>query len=312
MRTLDAAILFVLIVLLGFTSYFFMKNLPFETFRTEEYSSYVSNISSNSMLFASAQFYPNMRFSKKEISYQIEDFCDSKKEGEIQEAFSLLEEKTSLRFYPVQNNPEIEIACSEQAPQEEITNNQFYIAGEGGPTEARNLSTGYLIMKGKVSLFKDEKCKETKLALHEILHVLGFDHNNNPKSIMYPITNCDQTIDQSIIDDINKLYLQESFPDLAILRVEANKSFYGASFKVAVINLGFVDAKESKIEIYAGSNKIANYSLGTLQPGMTSTLEVQNLRAAKSAKSLKFFTSYAKADELSLNNNQAEIFPIQN
>ena len=163
-------------------------------------------------------------------------------------------------------------------------------------------------MKGKVSLYKNERCKETKLALHEILHVLGFDHNNNPKSIMYPVTGCDQTLDLYIINEINRLYSQDSLPDLAILKVDANKTYYGASFKISVINLGYVDAKETRVEIFAGQSRVANYSLGILLPGMTSTLEVKNLKIPKSTSSLKFYTTYNDSKELHLDNNLAEIF----
>ena len=129
---------------------------------------------------------------------------------------------------------------------------------------------------------------------------------------MYPVTNCDQQIDQYIIDEINKLYAPESLPDMAILKINASRSFYGASFKISVINIGYVEAKDSQIEVFSGSAKIANYSLGNMQPGMISTLEVQNLKIKKSENSIKFFASYAEgSQEISYENNAAEIFLLE-
>lgn len=310
MKTLDLAVLFVLFVLLGIGIYFFWSNTSGDQ-SVKSYSQFVMNVSENA-LFQSSQFYLNMRFAKREISYRIEEVCGNRKNREIQEAFSLIAEKTRISFYPVSNNAEIDIICSDEAPQEDISDKQFYIAGEGGPTEARNLTTGYLILKGKVSLFKDEKCDEPKLAVHEILHVLGFDHNNNPKSVMYPVTHCDQSLDEYISNEINRLYAQDTLPDLTILKINATRSSYGVSFKISVINAGFKEAINSKIELFSGINRIANYSFGVMQPGMINTLEVKNLRTKKSDNSVKFLVLYGdNGEELSYDNNLAELFLLE-
>jgi len=314
MKTLDLAMLFVLCFLLAAGIYFFWSNFNSGTLYTKQYSQFIGNISEE-VLFESSQFYPRMRFPKKEISYYIEPECGWKKIQEVERAFEIIKEETVLSFYHAQpnaENAEISVICSEISPEEELTDSRFFIAGEGGPTEARNLTNGYLIIKGKVSLFKDEKCDNPKLALHELLHVLGFDHNNNPKSVMYPITRCDQEFDSYIAEEINLLYSEESLPNLAILQINASRSFQGVSFKISIINIGYIEAKDSQIEVFAGINKVANYTLGDMQPGMISTLEVQNLRIKKSEDSIKFFASYRDGgEELSYQDNSAEIFLLQ-
>ena len=47
------------------------------------------------------QFYDNLRFSDKEISYKIYDECTLKKKQDAEDAFDILSEKTILNFYPV-------------------------------------------------------------------------------------------------------------------------------------------------------------------------------------------------------------------
>ncbi len=310
MKVLDFLVLFFLLFLVCIGVYFFWFNL---NFKNESYTPYIGNLSSVPVSFTSAQFYPNMRFPDKEISYEIEPACNMQKRREINEAFTLLSEKTILRFHLLESNAQIEIICSEIAPEEKQNEEEgtesYFIAGEGGPTAAINLSNGYyLILSGKASFFRTEECNETKLALHEILHILGFDHSGNPKSIMYPITRCDQSLDNYIIDELNRLYAIPSLPDLAIEKISANKTFYGLSFSISVANSGFSEAQNSRLDIYSDGNKIEEYSLGLIKPGMKKMLDVQNAKLPRKTGNLLFVVSSDKKDELSLGNNKAEVF----
>jgi uncharacterized protein (UPF0333 family) len=312
MKALDVSVLVLLLLFLAAGIYFFWLNVNMQS-ETENYSKFITNSSSNLSNFNSAQFYPNMRFQEKEISYAIEDACNIQKRKEIDEAFYVLSAETLLRFFRGDKNSQISVSCSEpvQENEEELIKGQqkYFIAGEGGPTEAVNLSgKGFLIKKGKVSLYREEKCNESKLAMHEILHVLGFEHNSNEKSIMYPITSCDQTLDRSIIDEISCIYEQPSLPDLGLEEVNANKTSSRLSFFVSVVNYGYKDASNSKLEIFSEEGTIYNYTLDTIRSGTKKTLEVKNLKISKKADTLTFVVSLDSKDELSFGNNEVKLF----
>ncbi|MEK6892935.1 MAG: matrixin family metalloprotease [Nanoarchaeota archaeon] len=307
MKVFEFIILFFLFLLICIGVYFFWFNL---NSNNESYAPYVGNLSSIPISSAGAQFYSNMRFPDKEISYEVESACNMQKRREINEAFAILSEKTILRFHLLENEAQIKILCSE-IPKEKQNEEEknYFIAGEGGPTAAINLSNGYyLILSGKVSFFRTEKCNETKLALHEILHVLGFDHSGNQKSIMYPVTSCEQYLDSYIIDELNRLYAIPSLPDLAIEKISANKTSYGLSFSISVANSGFSEAQNSQLDIYSEGNKITEYDFGLIKPGMKKMLDVQNAKLPRKTGSLLFVVSSDKKDELSLGNNKAEVF----
>ena len=114
------------------------------------------------------------------------------------------------------------MSCSDITP--EPTQKDHFVAGEGGPTLVINTTVYAIILEGKIALYRHEICDEPQIALHELLHALGFDHNSNSKSIMYPITNCAQELDDYIVQTINQLYSVPSRGDLLIEEIDANKS----------------------------------------------------------------------------------------
>ena len=92
--------LFTLIVVFLLGVYWF---LPFgETFEFEfiqKNSNFTLSSNVNSSL--DFQFYQNMRYPNKEISYRI-DNCPLQKKDDMERAFDILENETILSFSPVQ------------------------------------------------------------------------------------------------------------------------------------------------------------------------------------------------------------------
>jgi hypothetical protein len=221
----------------------------------------------------------------------------------VEEAFSILEQRTVLEFYE-SNSPEIDILCSELAPKPE--DRSHFVAGEGGPTEIINTSVYYVIFSGKVSLFRDEKCSTPHIALHEILHALGFDHSSDKGSIMYPVTDCDQTLDNYIVDEINRLYEIPSYSDLGIQDIRADKSGIYLGFHIEVANYGFRDAKNVALKVYSQGELVKEFDLEDIPVGTRKFLDVKNTRVSKSANEIRFLvTTSPEEDELSYENNEA-------
>src|SRR3989344_6683226 len=166
-------LLFVILVGL-FVGLFFVVNFyPTSNIAYEPYSFNTANY----IISNSSQFYSNMRYKDSNISYFIEDDCSDEKRSEVLSAFAEISAKTILTFYQSSEKHEIKIYCSEisPTPQEE----GHFVAGEGGPSEILNTTLYAVILSGKISLYRDDECKQPKIAPHEILHALGFDHNSN-------------------------------------------------------------------------------------------------------------------------------------
>ena len=309
MRVFELLVLLMLGVALGLGVYImwdgiFAESKVYKPF-SANFSGPLEELSDINAADKIVQFYPNMRFKDRSISYRLESACPQTKWATIEKAFEILSERTVLSFYHSADNPEIRVLCSEVSP--ESKEKGHFIAGEGGPSEIINTTNFAVILNGRISLYKDEMCDEPKIAIHEILHVLGFDHYNNAGSIMYPTMGCNLEIDREIIDDINRLYYLDSFPDLAIDDIEANKTGRYLNFDINISNIGLADSIGARLEVYVGEEKIANFTVGALEIGMKKMLFIQNVKLPRSSESVTFVVKSDDPRELTLENNRAEI-----
>lgn len=300
MRFIDVILIVLLFVLLWVSAYTFLEVSSVKPIISDVYNVNISkySISNNS------QFYPNMRYRSKEISYFIESVCNEAKKRYVSNSFSILSNRTVLRFYPTNKDPEIRILCTEIAPTPEEENH--FVAGEGGPSEIINTSLYSVILSGKVSLYRDEKCDESKIALHEILHALGFDHNSNEGSIMYPVTSCKQEFDNYIIEEINKIYSAPTYPELIIESISANRTGRYLSFEITIGNYGLQDSANSSLDIYADSEKVKTFNLGKLEIGTKKFLTATNVRIPRASDNIDFVI-VTQDNELSKENNRASV-----
>jgi hypothetical protein len=248
------------------------------------------------------QFYPNMRYRDNVISYYIDSGCDKGKTENMKRAMQILEDKTSLEFVEGTQSAEIQILCSNIAPEPEEKGH--FIAGEGGPSEIVNATSYSVIFKGKIALYREEKCDQPLIALHELIHALGFNHNNDKKSIMYPLSQCNQILDDYIVNEINRLYSADTLPDLAIEQVNANRSGIYLNFKITVANYGLADAENPVLIIESDKGEIKRYDLNKIKIGTKKYLSVENLRIFGDVNRMIFSVETGK-DELNLDNNVA-------
>ncbi|MBX4211999.1 matrixin family metalloprotease [Candidatus Pacearchaeota archaeon] len=299
MKVGDFFVFIFLFIALGAGLYVLWLYLPGEAIPYAPVTQVMSNNGAKGL-----QFYPNMRYRDSTITYYIEPACDESKSRSAAASFDILSQRTVLNFIPSSQNPEIRILCSQIAPGSKEQGH--FVAGEGGPSEIINTSSYSVIFTGKVALYRSEKCDTPHIALHEILHALGFDHIQDPHSVMYPITSCDQELDQSIVDEINRLYSIPSKADLGIEHVNANTTGRYLNFDITLGNFGLKDASGVKLSVSAGDNLVREFDLYELPIGTRKFLNVENVRIQKDAPVITFSLSSSDG-EISYGNNNVTL-----
>lgn len=301
-------LLFVLLVFLfsglGIGMYFLWLNLPAESL---EFNPYHRNISQE-FSEQSTQFYPNMRYKSKIITYAIEPNCSLKKTNDVKGAFARIQDVTVLSFVEQARNPEVMIMCSNIEPSAE--QEDHFIAGEGGPVQIINTTNYAVILAGKVSLYRPDSCEKPQIATHEILHALGFDHNSNTKSIMYPYTECDQIIEQEIIDEIARIYHEDALPDLVIETVKASKAGRYLGFEAVISNQGIEDSEGSELIVIIKREEVKTIEIGSLEIGVRKILTITNLPVSRNTEEITFSVQ-TDEEELGKENNQVELLIIK-
>lgn len=252
------------------------------------------------------QFYENMRFPDKRISYLIDDACSLKKKNSMKRAFDIIENLTVLEFYPLSEDFEIEVTCQEKV----VMNGGLFIAGEGGPINITDGDKYSVILDGSILLIKDSLCPRPNVEIHELLHVLGFNHSDNENNLMYPVSKCNQVISEDILEKINELYLEESYSDLNFESANAEIDGRNLDLNLSIRNSGLKDSEEAIVKIYFDDTIIKELDLAELEIGYGVKIELKNIWLKKiKTEELKVVIE-TNFNELSKENN--EIILIKN
>jgi hypothetical protein len=246
------------------------------------------------------QFYGRMRYRSSTIPYWIDESCSLDKQRDIIEAFRTVEGETVLEFIPNKQGAEIRVLCAELA--EEKGRQKHILAGEGGPSAIINTSRYGVIFEGQISLYRDEKCDTPQVAIHELLHALGFDHNDDKGSVMYPVTSCSQEIDGAILSEIGVLYAEPERADLVMESVEAWKQGGYVHFNVTVSNQGLADVVEATLVLEGDGEVVQEFSLGDVQIGASRLLHAQWIQVDRRVDGLQFSVT-GGVEELEDGNN---------
>jgi len=275
------------------------ENIPFQILGKQELP-LVSNISGQEDYPQGMMFYENLRFKQKTISYSIDDSCSEKRFNDAITAFDILDNSTILDFIEEENG-EIFVSCSQEIPQ---IDERHFISGEGGPTSIVNATNFNVVLNGTILLYEDNDCQSPIVAIHEILHVLGFRHSSNKDSIMYPVSNCKQQITPEILERIDVLYHYPTLPDLVITRVDAVKKGFLLDFAVTVMNAGLDKSPNATLLVYNGDKRIFEYNLGSLEIGVGKVVSTKNTKIFGSNENLTFIVDRDNLiSEISEKNN---------
>jgi len=291
---------FAFLVLVLLAVYWF---LPFSPVNFYVQSPENSNFSLNSSIPLNMQFYPNMRYPSENISYSINSqLCTLQKQANIKEAMATLENLTVLNFYPVNSNPEISVTCDSKV----VVNEKYFVAGEGGPVNITKSGNFNVIKEGKILLLRESSCPTPNVAIHELLHALGFDHSQNPNNVMYPVTSCAQTIGKDIPSLIDEIYSYPPYPDLALQNASAILHGRYIDANITVENTGLADSNGSTLEISVDGKQIKKVNIGPIDIGSGIIFHFANLLTPISVNQIDFSVN-SSSEELQKNNNKIEL-----
>jgi hypothetical protein len=179
----------------------------------------------------------------------------------------------------------------------------MFIAGEGGPTNITRTNNFNVIRSGKVLLIRDSKCPQPNVAIHELLHVLGFKHSTNKNNIMYNISKCKQEIGEDTIKQINQLYGFQSLPDMAFENVTASLNGKYLDAEISMRNHGLKISDTFKIKIYEQEKLIKELEIEPIEVGFGKVVSLQNIYVSRlRAETLDFIIDHP-ANELQKDNN---------
>ena len=289
-----------------YVSYYTYVNYPrmAESFKNGDYNFFTKpEVNASGEII---QFYPNMRFNHNNISYFVLD-CSDEKITRLERAFSIINNETQIiSFYEAENEKEadIRVGCTKNSFQ---TEENTFVAGEGGPTSFMRLEPYSIIIKGKVVLYKEESCDYPITELHELFHVFGFDHVNKSDTIMYPYVDYKQKIDPELISMIKAIYSIEPKAELYFSNVSSIKRGIYLDYTLEVNNDGLIDAKNVKLDINSDKGKVESSKLKNLGYGTGQKLWTTNMKLPSLDVKKIIFRISSDTPEYNTDNNVIEV-----
>jgi len=274
METSDIFVIIIMFLLIFGATYIFTREL---TYKNDYYKKLIMNVSRN-IPEKSIQFFPNTRFESNRIEYHISEDCDQLKRVSLLTAFRIIENNTLIKFKEGVSKNGIFVSCSGNSSEltyEENSNRET--AGFTKPKDIINATNFYILNTVNVDLIKPERCEIPQIALHEIFHALGFDHSSNEKDVMFPVVICGQKINPEIFDEINRIYSIPSGPDIAIDKIEINKTGRYINILIEASNYGISDAETANLVISSDKKVLKEYAFSSISVGRTSELTIKNL-----------------------------------
>jgi hypothetical protein len=128
---------------------------------------------------------------------------------------------------------------------------------------------------------------------------------------MYKLTECDQTIDNYIIQEISELYKDPPYADIIIEKISANKTRNILNFRAVIANYGLASLEESNLTLYSDGIEITSFNVGKMDIGVRRIILVTNVKVPREADKIDFEIDNFGAQELSTDNNMASISIIR-
>ncbi|MBT6690324.1 matrixin family metalloprotease [archaeon] len=307
-KVISSIVIFLMFV---FSFAFMIENLPRDP--VELKVNYVEPESVEIINYGAVPvFAESLRFNHNFISYFIESDCDEDRRGMMIESLGIFSDEVGIvSFFEGDETSDIKVGCSDEFI--ELGDNLF-AAGEGGPSRIINTSGFKVIEEGKVLLYNGNDCDYPIVALHELGHVFGFSHSDDPKNIMYNTSDCEQRMSEDMVDLMVDLYSIEALADIKIESVDGIVKGRDLDFNISILNEGLLDVVEIDLTIFADGDVVDVVELGEIGIGYGRTLRVENMNMPKSSVDvLEFVVDYGDTlREIRKDNNIVEMIVDSN
>ncbi len=251
-------------------------------------------------------FAEDLRFNHNLISYSLSEDCDAGRRGDMRGAFNIFADAVKIvSFYEVVGDADILVGCSNDFLK---LGEDLFAAGEGGPSRIINTSRFKVIEEGKIVLYNGRDCNYPIIALHELLHVFGFDHSADPSNIMYNVSGCDQRMSYDMVGLMVELYSIEALADARISELDAVLKGKYLDFNISVLNEGLVGIDEIGLSVVADGEVVEVVDLGKIEVGYGRTLKVENMKVGSGVRVVEFVLDEEDVvRELDEGNNRVEM-----
>jgi hypothetical protein len=158
---------------------------------------------------------PNPIWYTNSISYSFFS-CDNLlfKQKQMRDAFNTASKISNnlIQFKEMNYNSDADISVYCLSASETPKDGRIKTVGLGGPSKYYPINGYSVIVKGRIDIYETQ-CSGGAMELHELLHVLGFDHvENDSRDLMSPMSDCDSIVKEHTKNDLIAIY--STFKDI--------------------------------------------------------------------------------------------------
>ncbi len=281
-----------------------ITNETISTYNTYEYKIYNVTLKITHPLL-----FKNIRWAKMPIFVKIDNnTCIESRRDDIRYAMLLwgIETDGVVQFKESENNYQVFINCSKELWQTREGDLIVTKLGEGGPTKIIPLDYFNLTIEASATIYSTTKeCSRPIRILHELGHVLGLDHVEDEKSIMYPYEDCNQGFTREIKETLKELYKIKAMPDLYFKNATASSSKIYLNISFEIVNAGILSSPPAEIDIFGDNVRIDRKIIEGLEPGEELNVWIQNIYLGKELNNITLIIDPNNfIEEISKENNK--------